>query len=89
VGLFGDVEIPVAERLTLFADAGWSFRSYPDANLTPERDENVWHIGGRLRVDLTDAWSAAALFNWDFFDSHNELFRTSRTIAGISTTLRY
>ena len=89
IGLFGDLEVPVASRLTLFANTGWSFRSYPDANLTPDRDEDVWHIGGRLRLDLTDDWSTAAIFNWDLFDSRNELFRTSRTIAGISSTLRY
>jgi hypothetical protein len=89
VGLFGDVEIPVSSRLTLLANGGWSFRSYPDAQLTPPRDEHIWHAGARLRLDLNDFWSTAAVLAWDRFDSRNELFSTSRTVAGITTTFQY
>lgn len=89
LGLFTDAEIPLLPRLTLLVNGGWSYRSYPDAKLNPSRNENIWHAGMRLRFDVTEHWSVAAVATHDLFDSRNELFRADRTLVGLTTTFQY
>lgn len=89
LSLYSDAEIPLHPRWTLLVNGSWAYRSYPDADLIPSRNEHIWHAGARLRYDLTPNWSAAAVFNYDRFDSKNELFKTDRTIVGLTTTFEY
>lgn len=89
LSLYSDAEIPLLPQLTLLVNGSWAYRSYPDADLDPSRNEHIWHAGARLRYDLTPNWSVAAVFNYDRFDSKNELFKTDRTIAGLTTTFEY
>lgn len=89
IGLFSDAEIPIVTRLSLLLNSGVSYRRYPDARLDPSRDELVWHAGARLRLELAQHWSAAAVFNYDRFDSRNELFSADRMILGVTTTVEY
>lgn len=89
LSLYTDAEIPLLPQWTLLINGSWAYRSYPDADLDPSRNESIWHAGVRLRYDLTPNWSAAAVFNYDRFDSDNELFKTDRTIVGLTTTFEY
>lgn len=89
LSLYTDAEIPLLPQLTLLLNGSWAYRSYPDADLDPSRNESIWHAGVRLRYDLTPTWSTAAVFNYDRFDSENELFKTDRTIVGLTTTFEY
>lgn len=89
LGLFGDVEIPVYERLLLLVNGGLAFRHYPDAQLDPSRDEFVSHAGARLQWDITQSWAAALVFNYDRFDSQNEMFSSDRKMFGVTMTFRF
>lgn len=89
LSLFSDAEIPLHPQWTLLVNGSWAYRDYPDAQLTPSRNEHIWHAGMRLRYDLTTRWSLAAVMNYDWFNSKNELFRTDRTIVGLTSTFEY
>jgi tetratricopeptide (TPR) repeat protein len=84
-----DAEIPLGCCFFLDLEAGWGYRDYPDFTLTPSRNEHIWHAGCRLRLQATDNWSVSAVFNYDRFDSENELFAADRYVGGLITTLAY
>jgi len=89
VFVYGRSDTPLPWGCDLGVQLGWGYRDYYDFELTPSRNENVWHASTELRKTITENWSISGIFTYDKFDSGNELFRADRFTTGLFTTLRY
>ena len=89
VSLYADAEFALTERLSMTVEGGWGYRDYPDAQVTPSRNETIWRGGARLRYGLSDHWSVSGVFSYDRFDSENELFAAERLMAGVVTAFEF
>jgi len=89
VYLYGESQTDIRDDLTFKLQLGWGYRDYPDFDLSPSRNENIWRIGGELRKYFTDRCSVALVFNYDRFDSANSLFEADRYVSGIVTQYEY
>lgn len=83
ISTYADAELPLTDTLTLKAEGGWGYRDYSDFSGSPSRNENIWRAGTRLTKQLNDHWSVAGVFNYDRFDSKNELFNSDRFLTGL------
>jgi hypothetical protein len=87
--LFAATETPLTDSLWLVLQGGWGYRHYDRFEFEPSRDEHIWRAGAELRQQLTDHLSAAAVFNYDRFDSRNPLFAAERFLSGVVLTFEY
>ncbi len=83
VSLYVDGEVPVTTTVDLQLQGGWGYRDYPDFSLTPSRNENIWKAEARLRKQLTEHLSLAAVLTWNRFDSDNRFFEAERFVGGV------
>jgi hypothetical protein len=89
VFVYGRSDTPLPWECSLGVQLGWGYRDYYDFELTPSRNENVWHASTELRKMINEHWSVSGIFTYDKFDSANEQFRADRFTTGLFTTLRY
>ena len=89
VYLYGETETELREDLWLKLQLGWGYRDYPDFDLSPSRNENIYRTGVELRRQFTERCSLAFVFNYDRFDSKNPLFAAERFVGGVVTRYEY
>lgn len=87
VSLYADTEWTLSECVSLILEAGIGYRDYSEASFPLERNEIIYRGGAKLRRYITDQWSVSAVFNYDRFDSDNELFAAERAVMGVITTI--
>jgi len=87
VNLYTEANIPLTQTVSLILELGWGYRDYFDFEFTPSRNENIWRGSLELEKELNDSLTAAAVFNYDRFDSENVLFEADRFVTGV--VLRY
>jgi len=83
VGLSAQAVIPIVDSVEGLIKGGWGYRNYDKFEFEPDRNEFIWRAGGELRKWFTPHFSAAAVANYQLFDSNNPLFAADRFIAGI------
>lgn len=88
-GLTGQAVVPVVPTVDLTLRGGWGYRTYDRFEFEPDRDEFIWRAGGELRKWFTPWFSAAAVANYQLFDSNNPLFEADRFVAGLVTEFVY
>jgi hypothetical protein len=83
-----DAEVPCPWGCLLVLQGAHGYRTYPDFEFTPERDENIWRAGVELRKPLSQCWSISGTFLYDRFASDNEQFDASRYTTGLFAVLQ-
>lgn len=91
VSIFTALQMPVTESLLFELEGGWGYRDYFDFDdsAVPSRNENIWRAGARLTKTLSQHWSVAGVFNFDQFDSKNQLFAADRFLSGVVAVFEY
>lgn len=89
VYLYGEADVPLAYGTTLCLQGGWGYRTYPEFQFTPSRDEPIWRAAVEVRKIINEHWSASGTFTYDLFDSQNDFFKAERFIGGVFMTYRY
>jgi tetratricopeptide (TPR) repeat protein len=89
VSLYTAAEVPIFERLTWIAEAGWGYRDYYRADISPSRNQHVVRAASRLRWRWNDYFVTSAVFNFDEFASKNDLYAASRYLTGLMTEIHY
>lgn len=88
-GVTGQAVVPLVPTIDLTLKGGVGYRMYDRYEFEPDRDEIIWRAGGELRKWFTPQLSAAAIANWQSFDSNNPLFAADRMLAGLVMEYRY
>jgi tetratricopeptide (TPR) repeat protein len=89
ISLFAAGVFPIQPGLDFTLHGSWGYRDYPDFEFTPSRNEHIWRGGAELRKHFNEQLSAAAVFNFDRFNSQNPLFDAQRYVTGIVLTYRF
>jgi tetratricopeptide (TPR) repeat protein len=87
--LYGDITIPLMQRVDAILEGGGGYRDYYRSGLDPSRDEAIWRGGAKIRFRLNQRWSFSTVFNYDRFSSKNADFDARRYLAGLVTTWVY
>jgi hypothetical protein len=89
VGLSAQAVIPIVDSVEGLIKGGCGYRNYDKFEFEPDRNEFLWRAGGELRKWFTPHFSAAAVANYQLFDSNNPLFAADRFIAGLTAQYVY
>lgn len=89
IAFHGEVTLRLAERWTFLPSGNLGYRSYGDFTGPVSRNEFTSRIAGRLRYQVSDAWSLSLVAAYDRFASPNDDFDGDRTEAGFVVTLVY
>jgi tetratricopeptide (TPR) repeat protein len=84
--LYAEVETQLPFHWTAKTKLAWGYREYPDFEFLPSRNENIWHVGGKIIRSLTNRWLLTANAQYDQFGSQNELFSADRLMLGAYLT---
>ncbi|MGC1273787.1 MAG: tetratricopeptide repeat protein [Planctomycetaceae bacterium] len=88
-GVTGQAVVPIVPTIDFTLRGGVGYRMYDRYEFEPDRDELIWRAGGELRKWFTPQLSAAAIANYQMFDSNNPLFASDRMIAGLVMEYQY